>query len=133
MSADPRLDGVHPGLIAAVDQILTVMAILGHPMIVTNGVRTDSEQQRLYAQGRTTPGAIVTHADGVVKKSHHQPKADGYGHAVDCCFLLHGRSSWAESHPWRLYGEVAKALGCRWGGDWTPFIDRPHIEWPDSV
>jgi len=118
------LDGLQPDLAIAITKLLSVMADLGHPMKVTSTLRTVEEQARLYAQGRTTPGAIVTACDGVTKLSNHQR-----GHAVDCAFLLNGQPSWAETHPWRLYGELGKALGCRWGGDW-PHPDRPHLEWP---
>ena len=104
------------------------MAELGHPMMVTDGVRTTEQQQALYAKGRTAPGPMVTYVDGVKVKSNHQAKADGYGHAVDCCFLKDGKPSWDPSHPWRLYGEMAAALGLQWGGFWTRFVDRPHIE-----
>lgn len=128
MSRD--LSAVHPVLVAAVERILTAMAALGFPMLVTDTVRTTAEQQALYQQGRNRPGRIVTNADGVRERSNHQVQLDGYGHAVDCCFLVDGKPTWAEACPWRLYGEAAKALGLRWGGDW-PKPDRPHIEMPE--
>ena len=127
-----KLAGVHPKLRNAVLRLLSVMAELGYPMLVTDGVRTDAEQQALYAQGRTAPGPIITHADGVTHRSNHQLHADGTGHAVDCAFLVNGQPSWDDALPWRLYGEAAKALGCTWGGDWQTIKDRPHIEWPDG-
>jgi peptidoglycan L-alanyl-D-glutamate endopeptidase CwlK len=122
-----KLEGVHPALVEKVKRILHAMAELGHPMVVTNGVRTQAEQDALYAQGRTKPGAIVTYA----KVSNHQPKADGFGRAVDCAFLIDGKPAWPEKAPWRLYGEMAKALGLVWGGDWKRFTDRPHVEMPE--
>jgi peptidoglycan L-alanyl-D-glutamate endopeptidase CwlK len=126
-----KLAGVHPALINRVRLILDAMATLGHPMLVTDGVRTQAQQQALYAKGRTAPGSKVTNVDGVRVKSNHQPKADGFGHAVDCCFFdERGKPSWAESHPWRLYGEMAKALGLVWGGDWKSIVDKPHVELP---
>jgi peptidoglycan L-alanyl-D-glutamate endopeptidase CwlK len=126
------LDGLHPSLIAAVTRVLTTMESLGHPMTVTAALRSTAQQQALYAQGRTTPGSIVTQCDGVLKRSNHQPDQDGWGRAVDCAFLVNGLPSWAETLPWRLYGEVGKALGCRWGGEFVSFVDRPHLEWPTS-
>jgi peptidoglycan L-alanyl-D-glutamate endopeptidase CwlK len=84
---EQRLAGVHPTLIAKITTILTHMSLIGHPMFVVMGVRTVAEQQAIYAQGRTKPGAIVTMKDGVVHRSNHQPHADGFGHAVDCAFL----------------------------------------------
>ena len=124
-----KLAGVHPTLVGRVVKLLAAMEGLGHPMCVTDGVRTAAEQAALYAKGRTAPGRIVTNADGVHTLSNHQPKADGYGHAVDCCFLLNGRPSWAASHPWQTYGAQAQALGLEWGGTWH-FVDLPHVQLP---
>jgi peptidoglycan L-alanyl-D-glutamate endopeptidase CwlK len=130
-----RLTGVHPTLQAKVLRLLNAMDALGHPMMVTDGVRTTAQQQALYAQGRTKPGKIVTYTDGVAKKSNHQAKEDGYGHAVDCCFLVDidgdgpDDPSWDETHPWAWYGAIAKMLGLSWGGDWQSFQDKPHVEW----
>jgi peptidoglycan L-alanyl-D-glutamate endopeptidase CwlK len=125
-----RLEGVHPVLTDKVTRMLHALAELGFPMMVTDGVRTLAQQQALYAQGRSKPGKIVTNADGVRVKSNHQPKPDGYGHAVDCCFLVDGKPSWDGTLPWKLYGEMAKALGLSWGGDWKSITDKPHIEMP---
>lgn len=123
-----KLVGVHPMLIDKVSRILTAMSALGIPMLVTDGVRTLKQQQLLYAQGRTVPGKVVTNADGIVKRSNHQVKTDGWGHAVDCAFLIDGTPSWADSHPWALYGLMAQSIGLGWGGAWAGFVDRPHIE-----
>lgn len=129
-----KLAGVHPVLARRVGSILEAMTVLGFPMIVTDGVRTTAQQQALYAKGRTAPGKKVTNVDGVTKKSNHQPKDDGYGHAVDCCFLdERGKPSWDDAHPWRLYGEMAVALGLTWGGNWKTLVDKPHIELPKGT
>lgn len=127
-----KLAGVHPTLIVAVTKILNAMAALGYPMRVTDGMRTQAEQAALYAKGRTAPGAVVTNADGLLKKSNHQTHADGWGHAVDCCFLVDGKPSWASDLPWELYGHLAKFLGLEWGGDFHSITDRPHIELPNG-
>lgn len=125
-----KLDGVHPVLVEKVERLRLALEALGFRLLVTDGLRTTAEQQALYAKGRTAPGPIVTNADGVVTRSNHQTHADGFGHAVDCCFLVDGVPSWAETLPWRCYGEMAKALGLHWGGDWVTRQDRPHIELP---
>lgn len=126
----PKLDGVHPALVVKVNQIMVAMAALGFTMLVTDGVRTEAEQAALYAKGRTAPGPRVTNVDGELKRSNHQTKADGYGYAVDCCFVVNGKPSWDRNLPWKLYGEAAKALGLIWGGDWKTITDWPHIEIP---
>lgn len=124
-----KLQGVHPDLQMKVAKIIAAMAALGFEMRVTDGLRSLSEQQALYALGRTKPGRIVTRADGIRNPSNHQAKADGFGYAVDLTFWIDGEPSWAEDLHWRLYGEMAKALGLGWGGFWGK-PDKPHIEMP---
>ena len=128
MSAN--LGGVHPSLIAAVTKIINAMQVIGYPMMVTDALRTTAQQQTLWQQGRLTPGHIVTQCDGVTKRSNHQTHEDGFGHACDLTFVVNGVPSWDDALPWSLYGAMAKTLGCRWGGDFTTMVDKPHIEWP---
>lgn len=132
LASDPhdRLLGVHPALVAAVEQILVAMAVLDCPMIVTAGVRTLQEQADLYAQGRTLPGEIVTNDDGVVHRSNHQVHTDHLGYAVDCAFLVNGEPSWDPHLPWTLYGQIAQRVGLHWGGTWQSLKDLPHVELP---
>jgi peptidoglycan LD-endopeptidase CwlK len=125
-----KLAGVNPQLVLKVMQIFEAMRALGFEMMVTDGVRTLAKQQELFARGRTQPGKIVTMVDGATARSKHQVAADGYGRAVDCAFLLNGAPSWANDLPWRLYGEMAKALGLIWGGEFSRLVDRPHVELP---
>jgi peptidoglycan LD-endopeptidase CwlK len=123
MSTDGNLKGVHPALALRVRKILDAMRALGFEMIVTDGVRTTEEQQALWRRGRTAPGPKVTNADGITTISKHQTRR-----AVDCCFMVDGTASWAESNPWALYGAMARAIGLVWGGDFTSIKDRPHVE-----
>jgi peptidoglycan L-alanyl-D-glutamate endopeptidase CwlK len=99
----------------------------GYDLVLTQGVRSVAQQQALYAQGRTKPGKIVTACDGTRHPSNHQPKADGYGYAVDVAWRVAGSITW--EGPWPTLGILAAAHGLTWGGTWTRFPDRPHIEW----
>ncbi len=126
-------DNLHPQLVSKVNRVLAAMAILELPMRICQGARTVEQQQGLYAQGRTVPGRIVTHADGVITRSNHQLQADGYGHAVDCCFA--GSDPFLERDAlavvkWTAYGSAGKAIGLRWGGNFLSIVDRPHLELP---
>lgn len=125
-----KLSGVHPELVAKVGRVLACMDALGFPMMVTDGLRTVEQQRALYAQGRTVPGHIVTYADGVEKRSNHQPKIDTMGHAVDCVFVVEGKPSWDAALPWHAYGAAGAALGLHWGGSFTSLHDLPHLELP---
>jgi peptidoglycan L-alanyl-D-glutamate endopeptidase CwlK len=132
-----KLVGVHPELIERVARILAAMDKAGHPMVVTDGVRSSEEQRRLYAQGRTVAGRIVTNADGFQHRSNHQVRLPpspfaGYGCAVDLAFLdERGRPTWDLRLPWATFGAAVKAEGLTWGGDWKTLRDMPHVELPD--
>ena len=129
-----NLNGVHPKLV----KILTE-AIKNSPVdfTIVEGVRTTIRQQELYAQGRTKKGPIVTYADGVKKKSNHQPKADGLGHAIDLYPFYNGQVQ--VTHKDVIPNlkkiaahikKVAKDLGIpiTWGGDWKKPYDPPHFQ-----
>lgn len=128
---EKRLKGVHPDLVEKIGVLLTQMATIGYPMRVAQGLRSTKEQMDLYAKGRTTKGPKVTNCDGVVKKSNHQAKADGWGWAVDLCFA--DAEPFADDHPWGEMGKRAVALGLTWGGNWSSFPDRPHVELRDDL
>lgn len=124
------LKGVHPLLCEVMHE-----AIKNSPydFTITEGVRTVQRQQELYAQGRTKPGAIVTNVDGVKVKSNHQPKADGYGYAVDIYPYLNGKVDVNALTELKAIGahicKVAKTMGINveWGGNWK-FVDVPHFQ-----
>jgi peptidoglycan L-alanyl-D-glutamate endopeptidase CwlK len=127
--------GLHPDLLTKIDKVLAAMALRGHPMKIVQGFRTTGEQLKLYAEGRTLPGAIVTYADGVKIRSNHQAALDGpykgYGCAVDCAFQ--GSEPFSEKHPWSLYGASVELAGLIWGGGHTHGWhgqDRPHAQLP---
>lgn len=130
-----RLEGVHPLLVKTIKSAIDSSPHdFGIPPY--GGLRTTQDQQKLYAIGRTTEleRKPVTYVDGVNKKSNHQAKADGYGHAVDIYIYDHNTNSasWDVSlltHVAKHIQEVAKTLGLElaWGGDWK-WKDYPHLE-----
>ncbi|MDR1160783.1 MAG: M15 family metallopeptidase [Tannerellaceae bacterium] len=125
-----NLKGIHPSLV----QVMTE-AIKNTPVdfTITSGVRTDEEQQKLYAQGRTVPGDIVTYADGIINKSNHQPKPDGYGYAVDAYPYINGTVQVNNVSAMKTIAahirKTAERLGItvEWGGNWK-MRDYPHYE-----
>ncbi|AIQ49508.1 hypothetical protein R70723_29200 [Paenibacillus sp. FSL R7-0273] len=126
-----RLKGLHPVVSAAADKLIERCYTCGVPVLITQGLRTFSEQDRLYAQGRTSAGNIVTNARGGY--SFHN-----YGLAVDFALLLPDGSSasWDMKRDgdrdgtadWQEVVQQAKALGFEWGGDWSSFKDYPHFQ-----
>jgi len=95
----------------------------GIDLIVTCTYRTPEEQGVLYAQGRTAPGSIVTHAKA--GQSMHQ-----YRLAYDCVPDVNGKALWDASSPiWAKVGALGKAQGMEWGNDWVKFKECPHFEY----
>lgn len=126
-----RLNGVHPNLVKVMKE-----AIKNSPFdfMITQGLRTVKDQQALYAKGRTLPGGKVTNCDGVVKKSNHQAKVDGYGYAIDFAIWENGAINWNDSKKYIVVAnhiiETGKRLGIliESGAFWKSFKDYPHIE-----
>jgi len=102
-----------------VDLVLKEMEKRGHPMKITSTYRTWAEQDALYEQGRSKPGKKVTNAQGGY--SWHNYKV-----AADLCFTT--GDPFGETQPWDMYGTVAQMYGLEWGGSWSSFPDKPHIQ-----
>jgi peptidoglycan L-alanyl-D-glutamate endopeptidase CwlK len=98
-------------------------------------LRTFAEQDALFAQGRTKPGAIVTKAKG--GQSYHN-----YGLAIDIVLLVDkDKNGTFETASWDLKTDfdgdgksdwqeivaIFKRYGYEWGGDWK-FVDAPHFQ-----
>ena len=91
-----------------------------HP-IITSTLRTFQEQAALYAQGRTTPGPIVTNAKP--GQSLHN-----YGLAVDFALQIGGKLVWEVDENWMIVVNCFKEKGFDWGGSWKTFKDFPHLQ-----
>lgn len=93
---------------------------LVHPYI-DQTYRTFEESAKLYTQGRTAPGEIVTQAKA--GQSYHN-----YGLALDFHLQISGKDSWDVDHNWMVVVKIFKSHGFAWGGDWKTFKDYPHFE-----
>jgi peptidoglycan L-alanyl-D-glutamate endopeptidase CwlK len=113
----------------------------GWKISIISGTRTYQAQDILFAEGRTTPGPIVTNAPAGY--SNHN-----FGIAFDIgIFNDQGQyiddlpdsvpTQWTQADVSRYYRALApigRALGLEWGGDWSSIDDEPHYElnpWPD--
>jgi len=94
----------------------------GLPIRVLSALRTCDQQNKIYQQGRTTPGAIVTKARGCI--SFHV-----LGRAIDFGFT----DRKGTQQEYARIGELAKSLGFKWGGDFKGFPDLGHVEFHPGV
>lgn len=93
--------------------------------------RSNAEQAKLYAKGRTAPGPKVTNA--APGKSRHNA-TDAAGKPASTAFdiaIKHadGSLNWdARSKAWATAGAIGMSLGLDWGGSWAKFKDAPHFQ-----
>ena len=87
---------------------------------IISGRRTYAEQDALYAQGRTKPGAKVTNARGGY--SNHN-----FGIAFDVG-VFEGSKYLRESVKYKAVGALGMDLGLQWGGNWKSIVDQPHFQ-----
>lgn len=114
---------VHPVVKETILEVIKRAYAEGINVQISSGYRSNAEQQRLYNQGRTTPGNIVTNAKP--GQSMHN-----FGLAVDY-FLTNKdgtKALWTVDAKWRRVAAIAKSLGFEWGGDWRGFVDYPHLQ-----
>lgn len=119
------ISNLHPEIREITKDFIEAAKAHGIELKITFGMRTFAEQQVLYDQGRTKPGKIVTKAKP--GQSFHN-----YGLAIDVVPIVNGKADW-ESKLWQKIGQIGKACGFSWGGDWQSFKDLPHFEFPKNT
>ena len=106
------------------EKVLKVIADLEAENIkplITDGFRSNYEQNQLFALGRTKRGKIVTNARG--GQSNHN-----FGRAVDMAFVDESGTVVWDLKLYKRLGVIAKLYGLKWGGDWRKHKDNPHLE-----
>lgn len=118
------IEHLHPEAQEKAKQLQALCDSKGLKLLITETLRTASEQDALYAQGRTIPGKIVTNCKGSSYQSPHQ-----WGVAFDFCKNIKGQE-YSDTAFFNYVGSLAKSIGLFWGGDFKSFIDTPHLELP---
>lgn len=145
---------LHPVFKLAVERILTDMGRKGWDPVIGSGMRTNEQQDALYAQGRQSVKSVnalrkgvglprlsavankgtVTNAKG--GQSNHNKRHSLLPHGSDAVDVAVGyavdivdrRFGWdAKPGFWKDLGLLAKKHGCVWGGDWKK-PDVAHVE-----
>jgi peptidoglycan L-alanyl-D-glutamate endopeptidase CwlK len=111
---------LHPRLHDKARDLVRAAAAKGVVIKLISGLRTYAEQNSLYAQGRTASGKVVTNARGGY--SNHN-----FGVAFDVGVFVNGAYI-PESAAYKTVGQLGKALGFEWGGDWSSIQDQPHFQ-----
>jgi hypothetical protein len=121
---------LHPALRKALAALAEALDRRGMAALITDGFRSFAEQDAIFAQGRTTPGRIVSNARG--GQSNHN-----YGLAVDLYPVLDGRVFTdvpPGTVPARRFNDTQKAIideaesaGLSSGIHFSS-VDPPHVQ-----
>ena len=120
-----NVSDLHPELQLKLQELQQLCEKNGLKIGIGECLRTVTEQDAFYAQGRTKPGNIVTNARGSTYSSQHQ-----WGIAFDF-YRSDGTGLFNDSDGFFYrVGSLARSIGLGWGGDWKSPVDKPHIYLP---
>jgi peptidoglycan L-alanyl-D-glutamate endopeptidase CwlK len=120
------LSDLLPVVAAKADNFLAACRAVGIDVLITSTFRDVESQNALYAQGRTTPGKIVTNARG--GESFHQ-----YRCAFDFVPLVNGKPDWEHAETFTRCGEIAESVGLKWAGRWVSFKELAHCQYTGGL
>lgn len=124
-----KLEDLHPDVQSKARAFIAACDADGIDLLVTCTWRSDEEQAKLYAQGRTAPGKVVTNAKP--GQSKHNGK-QGEARALDVVPLVNGKPVWGtageDGELWLRVGLHGEAAGLEWAGRWVRMKEYPHFQ-----
>lgn len=120
------IEELHPKLREMAKELVLSCEKQGIPVGISETYRTRNRQDDLFAQGRTTPGKIVTYARGRTMSSYHQWRM-----AFDVFINQKGKAY--DEKLLRQVGEIGQKIGLEWGGAWLSFVDMPHFQYTGGL
>lgn len=119
-----EVDELHPALKRGAEELKRRLKAKGWNMGISATYRDNEYQDKLYSQGRTTAGSKVTNAKGGQSIHNYRLAFDIFNNV-----------------PGNLYpedfmksaGEIWEDMGGEWGGSWTSFKDKPHMQFTNGL
>jgi peptidoglycan L-alanyl-D-glutamate endopeptidase CwlK len=124
--ASRSLDDLHPKVKQLAEKFLDRCKAENIDVLIYCTYRSKEEQDKLYAQGRTAPGPIVTNARG--NQSMHQFRL-----AFDFTPLANGKPAWDDSALFTKCGELGEQCGLEWAGRWKSFKELAHLQYTGGL
>ena len=124
------IDDLHPVVAAKCRLFLAKCNAAGIDVLVTSTYRDNASQDALYAQGRSTPGKIVTNAKA--GQSFHNWRV-----AFDVVPLRAGKPVWStaglDAELWEQAGKIGEGVGLEWAGRWSRFKEMAHFQFTGGL
>lgn len=120
------INELHPIVRALCVEFIAKCELNGLKVTITATYRDKEYQDKLYAQGRTVKGDIITKAKG--GSSYHN-----YRLAFDFAPLKGGKIDWNDIALFKKCGAIAESVGLEWGGSWKTFKDMPHCQYTGGL
>lgn len=122
------INDCHPDLQKIVPVFLHACHVENIDILITCTYRSSDEQNKLYAQGRTAPGKIVTNAIGGQSKHNFTINGKPASKAFDFVPMLNGKPAWNSLDLFKRAGEIGESLGLEWAGRWKGFKELAHLQ-----
>lgn len=106
---------------------------LGIDLLITCTWRSNEEQTKLFNQGRSTKGAIVTWAEAGQSLHNRTINGKPASLAYDVVPMVNGKPYWSLDtigfNMWHIIGAEGEKLGLEWAGRWRAGKkEYPHFQ-----
>jgi hypothetical protein len=127
-----RIEQLYPLLKVKAYQLIQQQAQQGIDVEVSQGLRTWTQQQVLWQEGRNPDGSYIdpVHQTGVVTHAKPGDSFHEYGLAFDVFPVINGEPCWDVSNPaWSAIISAGEVLGLFSGSRWIgKEKDNPHFQ-----
>ena len=121
-----KLEDLNPKVKTLCEAFIKACAKQGIDVLITSTYRDAESQNALYAQGRTSPGKIVTNAKA--GQSFHNWRV-----AFDFVPIVNGKAMWNDTALFNKCGQIAESVGLEWAGRWTRFKELAHCQYTNGI
>lgn len=121
-----NLNDLHPKVKVLCEKFISECKKQAIDVLITSTYRDAASQNALYAQGRTTPGKIVTNAKA--GQSFHNWRV-----AFDFVPIVNGKAQWNDLETFNKCGVIAESVGLEWAGRWKKFKELAHCQYTGGL
>ena len=121
-----KLSDLLPPVRERAEKFIAAAAREGIEILITSTYRDNESQNALFAQGRTTPGKVVTNAKG--GQSFHNHRC-----AFDFVPMVNGKPAWSDAKLFERCGVIGEQCGLTWAGRWKTFKEMAHMQYTGGM